>query len=284
MGSGPCRAAQHAAAVRLTDGADDVIAAADAVYIAVPPLFHREYVEACIGANTAIFCEKPLGIDVEESRALVDAVERSGLAAGVNFVFSAAPSATQLEIAVTAGELGEIVRAELRLHFAQWPRAWHAKADWLTRRDQGGWIREVVSHFLFVTARILGPLELGAAVVTFPDGPDGVRCETDAIARLDAAGTPLALIGTSGGAGPDIVDLTVRGTDRSLRIWDWYRLQDSAGGDWVDRLGDDRTALAADAYTAQLDELSLMLDHSPNRIATFTEALAVQELVEAMLT
>jgi hypothetical protein len=67
-------------------------------------------------------------------------------------------------------------------------------------------------------------------------------------------------------------------------VWDWYHLQTSDGGEWTDRGPTDRTQLGADAYAAQLDELSKMLWGQPHRIATFTEALAVQELVEAMLS
>lgn len=279
----PAARAAHAGAVELAVDADAVISAADAVYIAVPPLFHREYVEACVQANTAIFCEKPLGIDVDASRALVGLVGRSGLPAGVNFVFSAAPAASALEAMAGAGRLGEIVRAELRVHFSEWPRAWHANAHWLTRRDQGGWIREVVSHFLFLAARVLGPLELDTAAVTYADGPGGELCEVDATVRLEASGVPVVVTGTSGGVGPDVVDLTIRGTRASARIWDWYRMQVTDGDGWVDQLGEDRASLAAAAYAAQLGELAAMLRGEPHRLATFGEALAVQELVEQVL-
>ena len=276
--------AAHAADVTIVADAAGVISAADAVYIAVPPLFHGAYVEQCVAARVAIFCEKPLGIDVQESRRLVDLVESSGLPAGVNFVFSAAPSAVELQRRVAGGEIGQIVRGDLRLHFAEWPRAWHAKAQWLRLRDQGGWIREVASHFVFVAQRVLGPLSIDAAVVTHPDGPTGTLCETDALARMSGSDAPLVMIGSSEGIGPDVNDLTIRGTAGSLRIWDWYRLQHTTGGEWSDVVGTDRAQLGADAYAAQLDELSKLLDGTPSSIATFAESLAVQELVEAMLS
>ena len=275
--------AVHADRVAIAADASEVIAESDVVYIAVPPLFHSEYVEQCVAAGTAIFCEKPLGIDIRESRALVALVESSGLPAGVNFVFSAAPSAARLHTAVADGELGTVLRGDLRLHFARWPRAWHATAQWLRLRDQGGWIREVVSHFLFIALRTLGPLGLDTATVTYADGVDGELCEVDAIARFDAGGRPLLMIGTSGGAGADVVDFTIRGSDRSIRIWDWYRLQVDDGDGWADLLGADRAALGAGAYAAQLAALSAMLKGQPNTIATFAEALAVQELVETAL-
>ena len=280
----PDACAAHRGSVAIVDDAAAVIALADAVYIAVPPLFHRQYVEACVAASVGVFCEKPLGIDIAESRALVDLVAASGVPAGVNFVFSAAPSAVELGGRIEQGAIGDIVRGDLRLHFAEWPRAWHAKAQWLKLRDQGGWIREVVSHFLFVAGRVLGPLTLDHAIVTFPDGADGKLSEIDALARLSTpGGIPLVMIGTGEGVGPDVIDLTIRGTTGTLRLVDWYHLQSSDGGDWQHLLGTNRADLGANAYACQLGELSKMLSGEPHSIATFAEALVVQELVEQML-
>ncbi len=279
----PVACAAHRADVDISDDAAGVIAAADAVYIAVPPLFHAGYVEQCVRAGVAIFCEKPLGINVDESRRLVALVESSGLPAGVNFVFSSAPAAVDLQRRVGDGEIGQIVRGDLRLHFAEWPRAWHAKAQWLRLRDQGGWIREVASHFLFLATRVLGPLAIDSSAVTYPDGADAELCEVDVQARLSSATAPLVLAGTSEGVGPDINDLTIRGTTGSLRVWDWYRLQHSDGGEWTDKIGTDRAEQAAAAYGGQLDELAHLLAGEPSTIASFAEALAVQELVEQLL-
>ena len=45
----------------------------------------------------------------------------------------------------------------------------------------------------------------------------------------------------------------------------------------------DRAALGSAAYTAQLDQLALMMDGVEHSLATFAESLAVQELVEELL-
>ena len=275
---------RHADSVAIVDDADAVIEASDVVYVASPPLFHRSYVEAAIGRGVAVFCEKPLGIDLAESRALVEAVEASGVPAGVNFVFASAPSALELLGAVEGGELGDLVRGDLRFHFARWPRAWHEQAQWLRLRDQGGWIREVVSHFLFLASRAFGALELETSSVAFADGPDGELSEVDASARFSSAGgVPVTLIGTSLGVGEDVNDFTVRGLSASARVWDWYRFQTTDGDGWHDSNDDDRAARASAAYTAQLDELARLLSGEPSLIATFAEALAVQELIEQIL-
>ena len=273
----------HAGSVKICSGADEVISASDLVYVAVPPKHHRDYVLSCIAAQTAIFCEKPLGIDLVSSRELVDAVERSDLPAGVNFVFSAAPSARELQYKVMNGELGKLTRVDLRLHFSSWPRTWHEKAQWLRLRDQGGWIREVVSHFIFLVSRLLGPISMESGDVYFEDGPDGVLCEQIGLARFTSSSAHVTLAGTSHGAGPDVVDLTIRGTNASARIWDWYQLQQTDGDRWVDCFESDRAALGSDAYTAQLDQLDRMMKGQDHTIGTFAEALSVQECVEGLL-
>ena len=66
----------------------------------------------------------------------------------VNFVFASAPSADFLEQRLCANQLGDITAIEMRLFFKRWPRDWQASAAWLARREQGGFVREVLSHFI----------------------------------------------------------------------------------------------------------------------------------------
>ncbi len=280
----PNACSSHKDLVRITANAAEVIAESDLVYIAVPPMHHERYVRECLENDTAIFCEKPLGVDLQTSRQLVAEVNQSGLPAGVNFVFSSAPAAIELQQRLGSQELGEVLRADLRLHFSQWPRGWHEKAQWLRLRDQGGWVREVVSHFIFLATRALGPVTLENSYVQYEDGPDGSLCEQTALAVFSSQTVPLTLAGTSHGHGPDVVDLTLRGTDGSLRVWDWYRLQSATADDWVDIFPATREQLGVDAYAAQLHQLERMVDGDQHTIATFDEALRVQELVESLLS
>ena len=75
--SNPCawdpnpKACTNAAAetpeLTILDDADDVIGAADLVYIATPPLWHRDYAERAMAAGKPVYSEKPLGVDVAQS-------------------------------------------------------------------------------------------------------------------------------------------------------------------------------------------------------------------------
>ena len=269
-------------AIAVVDTAAELIEnpAVDVVYIATPPLFHEQYVDQVQAAGKAIFCEKPLGVDNDQTKAMVERIETGGARSAVNFVFGAAPSAVEMVSQVTSGACGDVLGADLRVHFCRWPRDWQAEATWLRDRDQGGWVREVVSHYVFLIHRLFGPTTINQVHVGFPD--DGTS-EQSLVAVLDCDGTTVRLIGTSDSAGADEVEFTVRGSERSFRLTNWYQLSAATSdGPWEAVLPDASIAPPA-AYAAQLGQVAAMTAGEPNVLATFAEAYAVQELVEALL-
>src|ERR1700723_4522941 len=50
------------------ENAARVIAGCDCVYIASPPATHLAHMQAALAAGKAIFCEKPLAVDVAQTR------------------------------------------------------------------------------------------------------------------------------------------------------------------------------------------------------------------------
>ena len=264
----------------IMDGADAVIAAADLAYIATPPLWHRDYAERAMAAGKPVYSEKPLGVDVADSRALVAALEETDTPNVVNFIQAASRAVTLTEEWIVSGALGDITGADIIVHFARWPREWQADADWLRFRDQGGYSREVLSHFLYVTQRLLGPATLLSAKPVYPADPD--LCETHISATLDCNGVPVSVLGSSGGAGPDRVEMTIWGSRRSHRLHDWFLLQSSDGGEWqqeFEEVEDPR----AEAFDFQLDNVAAWFEGRANILPSARDALMVQELVEAML-
>ncbi len=249
----------------------------DVVYVAVPPVHHGEFVALAVTAGKALLCEKPLGVGDAQSTEMVDLVAGSRAPAAVNFVFGAAPAARDL---ISATAAASIDSCDLRVHFEAWPRAWQTNATWLRDRDQGGWVREVVSHFLFLSMRMFGPLSIQSAQIGFP--ADG-SAEQSVMATLRAGSTPLRIAGTSDSAGSDEVVFTVRGVSESWRLVNWYGLEHcTRHGAWKPAIDSERAGGPA-AYAAQLDNLVAMVSGQPHTLATFEEALAVQRCVEALL-
>ncbi|WP_281992551.1 Gfo/Idh/MocA family oxidoreductase [Sulfitobacter geojensis] len=261
--------------------AEAAIAAADLVYLACPPVPRKAYALAAAAAGKAVFLEKPLGVDIDESRALVDALAASGMPAAVNYTQAAGDALSEVSSAAQSGALGTLMGADIVVSYAQWPRAWQEAADWLRFRAEGGMTREVISHFLFFSVRILGPLELVWAQADYPAQSD--LCETHVAARLiSATGMPVTIMGSVGGAQPDRQEVTIKGSTESRRISDFYRNAASNGGPFVQLHGEYDDQRAA-SLKAQLDDLSLLISGKPNRLATPEEALRVQVLVESIL-
>jgi len=267
-------------------GADGV----DLVYVAVPPAAHAAAVQLAVEHGRAVLCEKPLGTNLEHSRRLVNLVNGSGLAAAVNFVHAAAPGARALQelVGAAAAPQRPVTGLRITIDLSAWPRPFQAHATWLAYRAEGGPTREMASHFLFLAARLLGPLHLQQHQVTYPDGSHGQLAESDLHARLvSATGVPVDLDITTGTSRPR-TELTLHLEPQAevdaqtLVLRDFYDLRRrAADGDHALLSAPLNTPQAA--YLATLDDLSDLFRSQPNTTASFAEALAVQSLAEALL-
>ncbi|MEZ5650946.1 MAG: Gfo/Idh/MocA family oxidoreductase [Burkholderiaceae bacterium] len=262
--------------------AASAMAGADVVYLACPPGPRKAYALAAAAAGQGVFMEKPLGVDDAESRDLVARLKPGRLGAVVNFTQASSRAFEELQRAIDAGETGELVGIDIVVTYPAWPRAWQVEADWLRFRAEGGYTREVISHFLFLAGRFLGPLRLCHASPRYPADP--ALCELDMLARLETAdGRPVTILGTTGGQQPDRQEVTVKGTRASHQFREFYQLWRSEGRPWIEALDwsveDPRTS----ALQRQLTELDKWLRGQAHRLATVEEALAVQALIEAML-
>lgn len=256
---------------------------ADVVYLACPPAPRKAYALAAAQAGKGVFMEKPLGTDNAESDDLVAQLETSRLPAVVNFTQASSRGFDALQKAIDTGQTGTLLGIDIVVNYPAWPRAWQVDADWLRFRAEGGYTREVISHFLFLSQRFLGPLTLQYASARYPQ--DEALCELDIMARLETTdGRPVNIIGTTGGQQPDRQEVTVKGSKTSFQFREFYQLWQSDGGPWVEYIDwkdseDPRTS----ALQRQLTELDKWLNGKPCKLATAHEALAVQKLVEAML-
>lgn len=245
---------------------------ADLFYIATPPTTH---IPLARRASRAVLCEKPLAVDVTEARRLVDEIE---IPNAVNFPFATDPIISTLELELAEKRHGDLRRLEIRLFFNDWPRKWQqGAASWLAQPEQGGFLREVFSHFAYLTDRILGPVQLIQAEVE--RGPTGT--ESTVRAQLRAGDVPVLMTGDVGGCAPDYNEWTLYGSRASYRIQDWHTLKLGDEDGWRDL---QPSAPPAQGLKKQLDAVTEMLSGHPNPLPNFADALRIQELVETILT
>ncbi|GEO15195.1 Gfo/Idh/MocA family protein [Microvirga aerophila] len=244
--------------------------AIDCIYIATPPTTHEELVRAVVQAGKAVFCEKPLTASVTSARACLETVARAGVPAAVNFPFATAPAAVRLKELVETGALGDDLTAHLTLRFRTWPRGWQqGAAAWLAGPEQGGFTREVVSHFAFLALRLFGPGQLVDREVM--RGPLG--SETRVRAVLQFAKARMTIDAGVEGDAEEFNRFEVKGSKDLAVMTEWYRLTHSGGN---------IEPVRADGH--QIAELAKLLGGKENRLATLREAASVVDLIEGILS
>ena len=220
-------------------------------------------------------------MNIASSKEMVDAVKSAGVLNVVNFPFADSQPINLIESKLADGVVGDVTRVDLRLHFSSWPRDWQDTARWLTLREQGGFIREVVSHYVYLLERLFGPATVVDANVNYPDDPS--LCETHFFASLECGGRHVALAGGAGGIGPDIVEFTIWGEKTSFCLWDWNKLKSTTGSSWQDELrelADPRQ----DGYHRMLDNFRNALEGREHTMPSFRTALSVQHIIEEILS
>lgn len=275
------KAAEEAPGVPIVASAEAAIAAADVVYLACPPVPRKAYALEAAAAGKAVFLEKPLGVDIEESRDLVEKLKASGVPAAVNFTQAAGKALATVQEALASGAAGAISNINIIVTYPAWPRAWQVDANWLRFRAEGGYTREVISHFVFLSERILGRTKLVWAKSSYPADP--ALCETQVLARLEnEAGVPVSILGSVGGVQPDRQEVYLTFEKTGFLVAEFYRLFQSDGGPWqeiLDPPADPRKI----SLGAQLDALDDLLQGRPSKLATLDDAFSVQEKIEGML-
>src|SRR6202044_1188720 len=200
------------------ESAAQVIAGCDCVYIASPPATHIAHMQAALAAGKAIFCEKPLAVDVAQTWQFLAAA--AGQRAAVNFPMASSFAVDTLKDWIAEGAVGKPRTLDIEVAFNIWPRPWqHDAASWLDRPEPGGFTREVVSHFLFLTLRLAGAFTLGERFAAFPEAG---RSERAIRAQLKVGNLPITLTGaTATTAKDDHNSWTLQGSAGAIRLRDW---------------------------------------------------------------
>lgn len=263
--------------------AADVIAASDCLHIASPPLSHLDYLRQCHRAGRAALCEKPLATDVERAATVVEDVLSGDMRAAVNFPFASSFAGDDLRRWLDDGVIGTPQRIDIELAFASWPRSWQMDAiAWLDGRAEGGFTREVGSHFLFLSRRFFGPLQLLSATCHYPESNHSERAIE---VELTAGDIPVSLTGGVGTTAKDDHNTwTLSGSKGRIRLRDWSIAEREVDSRWeapADAVPNEKARPMI--LARQLDKVDALVRGQPQDLATLNEALEVQTIVESVL-
>ncbi len=158
--------------------------AVDAVVIASPQSMHREIALAAFEKGKPVFCEKPLGASLEDSRAMVAAAKTSGVVNMVGFNYIRTPAAQYVRQLLTERRIGDVTcfRAEHTEDFLADP---DAPANWRTEGRANGNMGDLSPHIINAAHALMGPIaEINAMIQTVHSERGGVAVTNDDQAQM----------------------------------------------------------------------------------------------------
>lgn len=129
----------------------------DAIIIATPQEMHREIAKAAFALGKPVFCEKPLGADIDDSEAMVAAAEESGAINMVGFNYIRTPASQFARQLIVDGVIGDLVwfRGEHTEDFYSDPEA---PATWRTTGRSNGTMGDLAPHMINGAMALIGPI------------------------------------------------------------------------------------------------------------------------------
>jgi predicted dehydrogenase len=152
----------------------------EAVVIASPQQTHMEIALAAFAAGKHVFCEKPLGLGLAESRVMLDAARQSGRVHMTGFNYIRTPASQLARQIIAAGEIGDITwfRGEHTEDFCADPSE---SASWRTRGKANGNMGDLAPHIINAALALAGPIRSICADIDTvhktrpsPSGPEAV--------------------------------------------------------------------------------------------------------------
>jgi len=150
----------------------------DAVIIATPNFTHKPITFAAARHGKHVMCEKPLGLDAAEVRAMYRACRDAHVVHMTAFTYRFAPSMRYLRHLATSGALGQL-RHFRSQRFLDWPEtSW----GWRQYKDKAGAgdLFDMTIHRIDFALDLMGPLKsVCGAVARFAprtQTPDGRDC------------------------------------------------------------------------------------------------------------
>lgn len=248
----------------------------DLLYVAVPPKVHYPVVMEALQRKIPVFCEKPLANSAQEAADMLAAAEGAGVMHAVHFSMPHEPAVLKLQQLLDQRTIGSVRKIELILQFPQWPRSWQQN-EWITGREQGGFILEVGIHWIHVIQNVFGSITVLRSEVDYPEDALGCEREVYADMRLDD-GTRVELKGISHFSGEERVSMIVYGTEGTLALENWEELMGGA-------IGQPLMPIETPESMSELPVLKHViarLQGKPGRIYDFNDGYRAQLVLEAL--
>jgi len=129
----------------------------DVVDICSPNNLHWEHVKAAAASKVHIYCEKPLGLNLDHARRITAAAQQAGVHTHTAFMMRYYPAVRQAKAILCSGELGEIFNFRANFFHNSYidpnrPLSWKARHS----TSGGGSLADLGIHMIDLVRYLLG--------------------------------------------------------------------------------------------------------------------------------
>lgn len=154
-----------------TDNAQELIndLDIDAIYIATPPAFHKEYTIQSAQAGKPVYVEKPMALNFAECQAMITACQTANVPLFVAYYRRMLPKFLKIKSLIDANAIGDIRFVNITLtQPASADVQSGEKRPWRVVPDiaGGGLFVDLASHMLDILDYVLGPIQTATGFAT----------------------------------------------------------------------------------------------------------------------
>ena len=248
------------------------------VYVGVPPSLHKKFTVEFLQAGKHVICEKPLALSVNDCNEMISAKNKSSLLTTVNLPFRYTVGVTKMKELLQEKYIGEIKKVELKFRFPIWPRAWQ-NVPWLSKKFQGGPLREVGTHFFFLLHELFGDVDKIFSLVQYPNEEDSETLATGLIKMKNGLVVTVDLL--VGVPSKEENSFTIIGTKGTLSLIEWYKLLGSQTGDEPQILID--YSESSELHMTKEFVKNLLDKNYQTTLVSFEDATYTQKILETVL-
>lgn len=193
----------------------------DIIYLAVPPKYHYYYGVDIFKSNKHFLCEKPLANSREEAVTMAKFSNREDVVYAMNFPTIYRSAYKKIKELLDENAIGHVLRLEFHGYFREWPRPWQ-RNPWIVTREQGGFTREVVTHYIQLMQRLFGDIEGIKSFVNYPT--DEYRSEKSLLAKANIRDIEVLINCISNIGMKEKLEFNIIGANGTISLRNWSEL------------------------------------------------------------
>jgi predicted dehydrogenase len=134
----------------------------DLISVHSPPFLHQDHVDQAIDAGHAVLCDKPFGLNADQSAQMFDWAQSAGVVNLLNFERRYDPVRQQLQSLIDEGAIGTPDHFQYS-RFTAMPQP--LAYGWLSQKELGGgWLAGQGSHLIDACRWLFGEVEAATAM------------------------------------------------------------------------------------------------------------------------